>query len=211
MEGRNQTNRRLITNRHKILTMVESSVNNSSFMKFVYQIHESMLNHKIMMVYEGEVTQDITKAFTELAQKNLEEDPNAPIPIKKRVYHVMVECLQNIGKHSDNIESGEPETPGTGIFMVSRTAAGFSVITGNPIATVRIPDITAMLEKVNGMDQEQIKTYYKEAILASRLSEKGGAGLGFIDIVKKTGHKIEYHFEKINDVTSFFIVKTLIS
>jgi Family of unknown function (DUF6272) len=192
---------------------MESLIKNepASSMQFVYQVHKSMVENKIMIVYEGEVTQDITKAFTEMAQRNLDEDEQASVPIKKRVYHVMVECLQNIGKHSDNIESGEPETPGSGIFLVSRTTDGFYVITGNPIANSRIADITSMLEKVNGMDQEQIKTYYKEKIIASRLSDKGGAGLGFIDIVKKTGNKIEYHFEKINELTSFFIVKTLIS
>lgn len=193
--------------------MIDSTLNSqeTSFMKFVYQTHNSMVDKKIMMVYEGDVTQDITKAFTELAQKNLEEDEKTAVPIKKRVYHVMVECLQNIGKHSDNIESGEPETPGSGIFMVSKTENGFSVITGNPIANTRIEEIKGMIEKVNAMDQEQIKAYYKEKILASRLSEKGGAGLGFIDMKKKTGNKIEYHFEKINEMTSFFIVKTLIS
>lgn len=190
--------------------MTDINIQQTSFMKFVYQIHNSMVEKNIMMVYEGDVTQDITKAFTELAQKNLDEDEKNTVPIKKRVYHVMVECLQNIGKHSDNIESGEPETPGSGIFMVARTDGGFSVITGNPIANSKIEDISGMIDKVNGMDQEQIKAYYKEKILASRLSEKGGAGLGFIDIVKKTGNKIEYHFEKINEVTSFFIVKTLI-
>jgi Family of unknown function (DUF6272) len=182
-----------------------------SFMKFAYQIHESLIANHIMMVYEGEVNQDITKAFTALTQKNLDEDNGASVPIKKRVYHVMVECLQNIGRHSDNVISGEPELPGTGIFMVSRNGTAYSVVTGNPIANTKIADVTEMLNKVNGMDQEQIKAYYKEKILASRISEKGGAGLGFIDIVKKTGNKIDFHFEKINEVTSFFIVKTQIS
>lgn len=193
--------------------MNENSIQSdtSSFMKFAYQIHESLIANHIMMVYEGEVNQDITKAFTTLTQKNLEEDNGASLPIKKRVYHVMVECLQNIGRHSDNVISGEPELPGTGIFMVSRSGAGFSVVTGNPIANTKITEVTDMLNKVNAMDQEQIKAYYKEKILASRISEKGGAGLGFIDIVKKTGNKIDFHFERINDVTSFFIVKTLIS
>lgn len=183
----------------------------TSFMEFVYRIHQSMVSNKIILVYEGEVNQDITKAFTALTQKNLDEDNVTSLPIKKRVYHVMVECLQNIGKHSDNIESGEPETPGNGIFMVSRSEEGYSVITGNPVANTKIPDITEMLNKVNSMDAEQIKAYYKEKILASRISEKGGAGLGFIDIVKKTGNKIEFHFATINDVTSFFIVKTRIN
>lgn len=188
-----------------------TKMDSKQFMEFVYKIHESMVTHKILLVYEGEVNQDITKAFTTLTQKNLEEDDGASLPIKKRVYHVMVECLQNIGRHSDNVDSGEPEVPGNGIFMVSKSELGFSVITGNPIANRKIEEVTEMLNKVNSMDQEQIKAYYKEKMLASRISEKGGAGLGFIDIVKKTGNQIDFHFEKINDVTSFFIVKTLIS
>lgn len=184
---------------------------NLKFLEFVWEIHNSMVQNKIMLVYEGEVNQDITKAFTAMTQKNLDEDDLASVPIRKRVYHVMVECLQNIGKHSDNIESGEPELPGNGIFMVSKSDEGFSVVTGNPIANSKIGEVTQMLNKVNSMSQEEIKAYYKEKILASRISEKGGAGLGFIDIVKKTGNKIDFHFEKLNDITSFFIVKTLIS
>lgn len=181
------------------------------FMEFVFRIHNSMVNNRILLVYEGEINQDITKAFTTMTQKNLDEDEQTSVPIKKRVYHVMVECLQNIGKHSDNIESGESEAPGNGIFMVSRSDKGFNVITGNAIANTRIEEITVMLNKVNEMTEDEIKSYYKQRILESRISDKGGAGLGFIDIVKKTGNKIEFHFEKLNDITSFFIVKTLIS
>jgi len=192
---------------------MENLIKNSDlpFMEFVYQMHKSMVNNHILLVYEGEINQDITKAFTTMTQKNLDDDEQTSVPIKKRVYHVMVECLQNIGKHSDNIESGEPEVPGNGIFLVSRSNEGFNVVTGNPIANSKIEDITIMLNKVNNMNEEEIKAFYKQKIVESRLSEKGGAGLGFIDIVKKTGNKIEFNFEKINDITSFFIVKTLIS
>lgn len=180
-------------------------------MEFVCQIHKDMVSNRILLVYEGEVNQDITKAFTTMTQKNLEEDDQTSVPIKKRVYHVMVECLQNIGKHSDNIASGQPEIPGNGIFMVNRADEGFNVVTGNPIANSKIPEVTTMLNKVNSMDEEEIKAYYKQKILESRISEKGGAGLGFIDIVKKTGNKIDFHFEKLNDFTSLFIVKTKIN
>lgn len=184
--------------------------NNAEFMDFVYSVHENMVGNDIMLIYEGEVNQDITKTFTSMTQKNLEEGDTS-LPIKKRVYHVMVECLQNIGKHSDNADSGLPEIPGNGIFMVSRSTEGYFVVTGNPVANSRIPEITEMIETVNVMDKDEIKAYYKKKILESRISEKGGAGLGFIDIVKKTGNKIEFHFRKINDIASFFIMKTYIN
>ena len=183
----------------------------TEFMEFVYEIHGSMTNNNIMLVYEGEVNQEITKAFTSLTQKRLDDDEVANVPIKKRVYHVMVECLQNIGKHCDHIDSGLPVSPGSGIFMVIKTEDGFNVVTGNPIANTKVEGIKEMLDTVNEMDRDEIKAYYKKKILESRISEKGGAGLGFIDIVKKTGNRIDYHFNKINDVTSFFIVKTHIN
>ena len=58
------------------------------------------------------------------------------------------------------------------------------------------------------MDEEALKETYKKMIKESVLSEKAGAGLGFIDIIKKTGNKVEFHFEPIDDKVSFFIFKT---
>ncbi|NBR16255.1 MAG: hypothetical protein EBU01_16995, partial [Crocinitomicaceae bacterium] len=89
----------------------------SEYMKFVVNFHRMMLEKKLTLAYEGEVTQEITKAFTSMTEKNLEkveEDGK----IKKKVYHVMVECLQNIAKHadddaataSDNLEDGLAKT-----------------------------------------------------------------------------------------------------
>ena len=187
-----------------------NTTKSKDFMKFVYDIHGSMIENNILLVYEGEVNQEITKAFTSLTQSKLDSDEQTNLSTKKRVYHVMVECLQNIGKHCDHVDSGMPITPGNGIFIVSRSDEGFSVITGNPVANSKIDEIKGMLDTVNSMDRDEIKAYYRKKILESRISEKGGAGLGFIDIVKKTGNRIDYHFQKLSDVTSFFIVKTFI-
>ena len=34
------------------------------YMDFVMDFHQSMQKHKLILAYEGEVTQDVTKAFT---------------------------------------------------------------------------------------------------------------------------------------------------
>ena len=53
-----------------------------------------------------------------------------------------------------------------------------------------------MLDHINSLDLDGIKALYKEKIKASRLSETGGAGLGFIDMVKKTKNKLVYSFKE---------------
>jgi hypothetical protein len=47
--------------------------------------------------------------------------------------------------------------------------------------------------------------------LASTISEVGGAGLGFIDMARKSENKLSYSFDKINDRISFFTLMTMVS
>ena len=68
-----------------------------------------------------------------------------------------------------------------------------------------------MLEKINSLDKDGLKMLYKQQIKEGRLSNKGGAGLGFIDIAKKTGNKLYYNFLSINDEYSFFVFTSKIS
>jgi hypothetical protein len=68
-----------------------------------------------------------------------------------------------------------------------------------------------MIDHINSLDKEEIKALYKKKIKASRLGETGGAGLGFIDLVKKTGNQLQYGFQKLDEENYFFILKTLVT
>jgi hypothetical protein len=180
------------------------------FLEFVYEFYKSMKAHEITLVYEGEITHQITKAFTSLTESNMEKDDEAGT-VQRKVFHVMVECLQNISKHADDFTSSDFLFSGRGIFLVSKNDDEYSVTTGNAVDNDRIEELTDMLEKINKMDKEELKQLYKRQMKEGRLSDKGGAGLGFIDIKRKTGKELEYHFLPISDDTSFFLLTSTIS
>ena len=191
---------------------MEQTKNNSvsDYFKFIYQFHTEMERNEFNLVYEGEITHQITKAFTSLAENNMNkemEDAN----VKKRVFHVMVECLQNICKHADDVEYIENFTTGNGIFIVGKHEDEYHIITGNKIANHKVEWMTELLNNINTLDKEGLKDLYKSTMKDGKLSNKGGAGLGFIDIARKTGSALEFHFEKIDDDFSFFILKSRIS
>jgi predicted DNA-binding protein (UPF0278 family) len=122
----------------------------------------------------------------------------------------MVECLQNISRHADEYESGESLYARKGIFMVSRTEQYWCVTTGNAIFNAKVKELREMIEQINGLDEDQLKDMYIRQMHKGRLSTKGGAGLGFIDIRRKTKKKLEYHFLPITDKVSFFLLTTYI-
>ncbi len=184
--------------------------NVKGFLEFVYDFYRSMKAHEITLVYEGEITHQITKAFTSLTESNMAKESEAN-SVQKKVFHVMVECLQNISKHADSFGSDDFLFAGRGIFMVSKGKNDYHVTTGNVIENDKIEELTKMLNQINTLDKEGLKQLYKSQMKEGRLSEKGGAGLGFIDIARKTGNKLEFYFLPIDEGSSFFLLTSSIS
>lgn len=176
-------------------------------MKYIYDIQQLMSSKNLMLVYEGEFTQEITKSVLSMTERNLEsvgEESN----IKRKVFNVMVECLQNICKHADSETSLEEKGA---VFMIGREDGSYVITSGNFIMNEHVDRLNEKLQHINSLDKEGLKSYYKELIKSSELSDKGGAGLGFVDIARKSGTKLEFDFEKVNDQYSFFSFKTKIN
>lgn len=176
-------------------------------MKYIYDLHKIMLKKKLILVYEGEFTQEIIKSVLSMAERNMDtygEDSS----IKRKVFNVMVECLQNICKHAESFE--ERQGSSSAVFMIGKDENQYFITSGNPILKEHVDSLTGKLEQINNLDKEGLKKLYKEVIKHGSLSEKGGAGLGFIDMARKSGQKLLFDFEPIDDTFSFFTLKTSI-
>lgn len=177
------------------------------FIDFVYEFYTTMKSQQVILVYEGVITHEIVKAFSALAEANMERNQE-DASIQKKVYFVMVESLQNISKHSD---SADEEKPGRGVFIISRADEHYMMTTGNIVENSKVEGLKKSLDQINSMNPEELKELYKTQMKGGSISEKGGAGLGFISIARKTESKLEYSFQPIDDKTTFFILSTNIS
>lgn len=182
----------------------------TGFLKYVFDFYKSMRSHEIKLVYEGKVTHQITKAFISLAEAQMEENEETA-RVQRVVLHVLVEFLQNISRHADDYESGNYFYSGKGIFMVSDTIGAFRITTGNAVLTHKIKEVTEMIDRINKMDELQLKELYMRQMREGRLSDKGGAGLGLIDVRRKTKKKIEYHIMPLSKTLTFFLLSATIN
>jgi len=192
------------------MIMADNTSKHAESLEFVYDFYMKMKKNKINLAYEGEITHQITKAFTSLTESNMAKDQDNN-SVQRKVFHVMVECLQNISKHAENRDRIVTSKDGRGIFMVSKGEDEYNVTTGNIIRNDKIDGLKKMLEHINSLDKDGLKKLYKQQMREGRLSDKGGAGLGFIDIARKTGKKLIYSFLTINSHKSFFVLTSTIS
>lgn len=164
-----------------------------------------MESNKVVLSFKGDVTSELMSSILQIIEQRMNDLNEAP-RLKKKVYNVLVECLQNLYHHIDEMpsETAENGIDKSAIFMISLTPTGYSVTTGNYILKSRTENFKNKLEKINSMDKEEVKALYKEVLNSGNRSEKGGGGLGMIDIARKTGNKLNYDFSTLNDEYSFF-------
>jgi len=161
----------------------------------------------INYVYRGEFSQSISHHILSLAEKNIDKF-GMPSKLKKRVFHIMVESIQNITRHQDAPED-KPEA--TAIFGIQKKGPWYYVTTGNVLEQNKVADLRGKLEKVNSLDQEELTAFYREILSDGKISTKGGAGLGLIEMARKSGNKLHYDFRNITEELAFFYLHSYIS
>jgi hypothetical protein len=124
---------------------------------------------------------------------------NMKLKIQKKIYHFLVEILQNISKHSYILNNDRE-----GIFLIGFKNGEFHIGTGNYIENKKIPNFKGQLDQVNSLNNDELNDLYRKYLREGRDTESGSAGLGLIDLARETEDKISYSFTPVTDNYSFF-------
>jgi len=173
---------------------------------FVFDLINSTKPDDLNYIYRGEFNSDITNYILSLAEKNIIES-KLQGRTKKRVFHIMVESIQNITRHQDFSDENLAQTA---FFSIQKQGPIFYVTTGNIINNNEIPPLEAKLKKLNNLSPEELTKVYLEILNDGQISSKGGAGLGLIEIVRKSGNRLDYDFVQISDTKSFIYMHSFI-
>ncbi len=184
------------------------SENADAKLSFIYDFYRDMAPYHLTYVYRGDFSKTLNDGILSLSESNL-NNISEDSKVKKKVYFIMVESLQNITRHEGKSEEGNPDT--TSFFVIQRREKSHLVTSGNIIENSNIESLRVKLEKVNSLSSEDLKEYYKDVLAHGELTEKGGAGLGLIEMARKSGNKLAYDFVKINDSHSYFYFQIRIS
>lgn len=187
--------------------MLSTSYN--SDLTFTYDVFQALENDELSYFFRGSFSQSITEGLISLTESNLNKTKE-PTKIKKKVYFIMVESLQNIIKHQD--KDDEPETEiNPSLFIIQKNGPKYFITSGNVISVGNINSLQGKLDKINSLSAEDLKQYYLEVLECGEISEKGGAGLGLIDMAKKSGNKLSFDFSTLDNNLSYFYLQTSIN
>jgi hypothetical protein len=175
-------------------------------MSFDINEYYSRLNGgDVLMAFKGSISSELISNVLEVVESKMDEYSESS-KIRKKVYNVLVESLQNLYHHIEVLpdEMQKMFDDKFGILVVSRQDDKYKISTGNFIGQDKVDVLRNKIDKINSMSREELKDMYKFILNHQRLSEKGGGGLGLVDIARKTGNQLDYTFEKFDDTYYFF-------
>lgn len=163
------------------------------------EAHENFTQNNYNLSFKGDFNQENLLSLLSILKSGMDETPT-----RIKLYGVMVELLQNIVKHADNID--ENKMWKAGVFYICEKDDKFSLLAGNYIDHKYSQPLIERVERLNQMDYKELTKEYNK-ILFNFNNDPVSTGLGFIDIRRKTGTQIECSLVKVNEEKDFFMAK----
>ena len=169
----------------------------------------AMAEKKIILDYKGPIKFEMIEFLLNKVKKGMDSLGEKKI-IKKKVFNLMVEIIENIYKHSANNEINNKDNIFQSRISLEKYENNYLITAGNTISNRNIESLRRRLDQVIQMNNKGLKILYEEKITKEPFSEKGGAGLGIITIAIKSDNKLNYSIISINDNFSYFELKVTI-
>lgn len=209
---------------HKLIFMYEGEFTQDIILSLL-RVAEKKMN---ALGENLKVTRKVFNVMTECLQ-NIVKYSDA-VPADNEQAEVVAKANESVSVNADEQPANAPTTsvseeeeethlpPGEvevfePIFMIGRrTKNQYAIATGNIIKNEKIEQIQERLEHINGLDKFGLLKYYQQTVKANMKRNKddetdldrNSAGLGFIDMARKSGNKFGFNFKSVNEDYSYF-------
>ena len=170
----------------------------------VFELYSNLHNDNLSFVYQGNFDDKITDRIIDISESTIASKQEQH-KISNKVSFLLAECFQNIIRHGD-FHDGLSTIP-AGIFVTRYINKSYYISSANLIANKYVEELRSKLELLNQMSPEDLKRLYIEVLTNNQLTNKGGAGLGLIEMARKSGQKLAFEFEEVDENYSYFYLQ----
>jgi len=169
-------------------------VNKTSHIKSVLDglvIGESLT---LLYSYSGEFdTARVDQTLVEL--EGLVDSLGVTKTIRKRIFNLAVEGLQNIERHGIT----SPTTSLVSFFVLYRTGSYYGLVFANLVDGCSKKSLEETMTLFENMSKEEIKFSYLNQLNSGEISEKGGGGMGLMTLALKSSSPLKAIFTPLEE------------
>lgn len=158
--------------------------------------------NKLLVCYSGTINSVVISALFEQVKNDL-----SACSIRGEVLSIMTELLQNILHYCPpDVAQNKENAP---YFLLEETAVGYMFTASNMIHKSNVASLEKRLSDLNNCTEEELEKRYRD-ILKNGAMVNESAGLGWIDIRRKSGRPILFNFTSKDNKYVLFTVSVLV-
>jgi len=176
-----------------------------------YSFQQQLEREGIMFSFVGPVSHNVVEGVGTVLRNKLELEA-VSTNVSLKVFSIFVEQIQNVIRYSaDRIPQDDFESEiSFGMLIVGEKDDQYFLIGGNRVTVEQKERLDSFLAKLALMNKDELKQYYKDRRKADPDEHSKGAGLGFIEMARKSSKPIKYNFEAIDDTSYYFTIETVV-
>ncbi|MCU7834586.1 MAG: SiaB family protein kinase [gamma proteobacterium symbiont of Taylorina sp.] len=175
----------------------------------LYDYKQELDQEGILLSFSGPMTHEMIEGVGRAIRVKIEGGEDGDKKAALKVFSIFVEQVENVIRYSvekDHVDSNMS----FGIIVIGKKDGHFYIIGGNKIETEKQQTLESYLEQLAAMNKDELKVFYKKRRRAERSGDSKGAGIGFIEMARKSSQPLEFNFQKVDDIHSFFTIKITI-
>lgn len=173
-------------------------------MSAIERYYQLIQNEKVLLCYKGAIDSDVVSSLLKLVEQSTGLS-GEKLATRKKLINILVEALQNVLNYFSE-ESLDKSFENESFVIVTCTKQEYEITIGNYISAYRMKTLKKRIDNVNMMSFEDLQKVYLDILENPKVSINRGAGLGFIDMVRRTQSKINYAFHEYDQEHVLFIM-----
>lgn len=166
-----------------------------------HTLYNALAGDRSSFLYSGSFPDDHTARLIALSEGFFNGQP-----VRRgqggRLAYVMVEAYQNVIRHRARATGSENRS-----MFALRCGDGWQdVLTANPVKREDVPALRELLAKLEGLDGSQLKDLFLRGLQTQQTGRRG-AGLGLIEMARRSGKDLQYTLTKLAGDDELFALR----
>ncbi|HQX00083.1 MAG TPA: SiaB family protein kinase [Flavobacteriales bacterium] len=178
-------------------------------LSIVHTIYRSFAGDRLSFLYSGLFHDEHTARLIALGEEFLGQN-GADKGVRGKLAFIMVEMYQNIVRHRAGLASEVQEREGRSMFLLRSTSAQHEIVAINPIASADAENVKKELARLDGLDRDQMKQVFLLGLQNDARTQRGGAGLGLIEMARRSGHPLRHALSPLGTSHYLFALQALV-
>jgi len=173
----------------------------------ISQIRKVMADEGIVFSFTGKISQSMISFMVEAVKVEL-ENMGEDSKMTRNMFLIAIEQLQNIMSYAKDKHKDGKKYTSQGVMLVGfdKEKKKYYVNCSNEIEEKDKEKITTKIDYINSLEKDQLRKYLREKLRSADDKHDRGAGVGFIEMAKRSSERLEYNYEKIDEKLYFHIL-----